>query len=176
MTSAKEKNIVLKECKLAGIIQAIQKGLRNLPALNPFSDIFQIIKLDTVEPNLRAVIDKTAEDLEVLMMMMTTRKCMKSTVMRFMFLMTILLMRQTKSLSFYTENCLIVHVVFKIAKIFFNFCPISKLHVKTTSTTNTNTIINSFFVLSMHILPHFIKLSRKEVIYILLLFNLALLV
>lgn len=111
MTSAKWKNIVLKGCKLAGIIQAIQKGLRNLPAMNPFSDIFQIIKLDTAEPNLRAVIDKTAEDLEVLMMM-TTRKCMKSTVMRFMFLMTILLMRQTKC------NMLLLSVLFSSFFIF----------------------------------------------------------
>lgn len=112
MTSAKWKNIVLKGGKLAGIIQAIQKGLRNLPGLNPFSDIFQIIKLDTVEPNLRAVIDKTAEDLEVLMMMMTTRKCMESTIMRFMFLMTILLMRQTKC------NMLLLSVLFSSFFIF----------------------------------------------------------
>ena len=66
MTSAKGNNIVLKGWKLAGITEAIQKDLSNLPALDPFSDTFPMINLDTVEPKLRAVIDKTAEDLEIL--------------------------------------------------------------------------------------------------------------
>ena len=66
MASAKGKNIVLKGCQLAGITKEIQKFLSNLSALNPFSDIFPKINLDTVEPNLKSVIDKDAEDLEML--------------------------------------------------------------------------------------------------------------
>ena len=67
MTSAEGKNIVLKGWKSAYITEAVQKGLSNLSALiGPFSDIDPIINFDTVEPNVEAVIDKTADDLEML--------------------------------------------------------------------------------------------------------------
>ena len=66
MTSAKGKPIILKGWQLAGITEAIQKGVNNLPELDPFNDIDPIINVDTVEPNLVALIDKTTEDLEIL--------------------------------------------------------------------------------------------------------------
>ena len=67
MTSAEGKNIVLKGWKSAYITEAVQKGLSNLSALiGPFSDIDPIINFDTVEPNVEAVIDKTADELEML--------------------------------------------------------------------------------------------------------------
>ena len=40
--------------------------MSDLPALDPFGDIDRKINLDNVEPNLQAVIDKLAEDLEML--------------------------------------------------------------------------------------------------------------
>lgn len=115
MTSADGKNTVLERWKSAGITETIQKGLSNFPGLGSFSDIDPMINLHTVEPNLEAVTDKTAEDLEMLgvkqstmmtRIMMTTRKCTKSTVMRFIFLMTILLTRQPIC------NMLLLNVVF----------------------------------------------------------------
>ena len=66
MTSAEGKNIALKGWKSAGITEAIHKGLSNLPASNSFGDIDPMINLYTVEPNLEAITDKTAEDLEIL--------------------------------------------------------------------------------------------------------------
>ena len=66
MTRAEGKNIALKGWNSAGITEEIHKGLSNLPASNSFSDIDPMINLDTVEPNLEAVTDKTAEDLEIL--------------------------------------------------------------------------------------------------------------
>lgn len=59
-------NIVLKGWKSAGIIEAIQKGVINLPALDPFSDIDPVNNLDNIEPNLEAVVDMNGEDLEML--------------------------------------------------------------------------------------------------------------
>ena len=59
MKSAEGKNIALKGWKSAGITEAIHKGLSNIPASDPFSDIDPMINLDTVEPNLEAVIDNT---------------------------------------------------------------------------------------------------------------------
>ena len=119
MTSADGKNTVLERWKSAGITETIQKGLSNFPGLGSFSDIDPMINLHTVEPNLEAVTDKTAEALEMLgvkqstmitwmmmMMMMTTRKCTKSTVMPLIFLMTILLTRQAIC------NMLLLNVVF----------------------------------------------------------------
>lgn len=66
MTSADGKNIVLEGWKSAGITEIIQKDLNNFPGLDSFSDIDPMINLDTVEPNLEAVIDKTTKDLEML--------------------------------------------------------------------------------------------------------------
>lgn len=116
MTSADGKNTVLERWKSAGITETIQKGLSNFPGLGSFSDIDPMINLNTIEPNLEAVTDKTAEDLEMLgvkqstmitrIMMMTTRKCTKSTVMPLIFLMTILLTRQAIC------NMLLLNVVF----------------------------------------------------------------
>ena len=63
MRSTEGKNIVLKSSDITDIIQ---KGVSNLPELNSFSDINPMINLDTVEPYLEAMIDNTAEDLEML--------------------------------------------------------------------------------------------------------------
>ena len=57
----------MERWKSAYITEAVQKGLSNLSALiGPFSDIDPIINFDTVEPNVEAVIDKTADELEML--------------------------------------------------------------------------------------------------------------
>lgn len=63
MRSTEGKNIVLKS---SDITDVIQKSVSNLPELNSFSDINPMINLDTVEPYLEAMIDNTAEDLEML--------------------------------------------------------------------------------------------------------------
>ena len=63
MRSTEGKNIVLKS---SDITDVIQKGVSNLRELNSFSDINPMINLDTVEPYLEAMIDNTAEDLEML--------------------------------------------------------------------------------------------------------------
>lgn len=73
-----------------------------------------MVNLDTIELNLEAIIDKNAEDLEMLGVktrmgtpkMMTTRKCTKSTVTGLTFLMMFLLTRQIKC------NMLLLNIVF----------------------------------------------------------------
>lgn len=111
MTTTEGKNVVLKGWKSAGIAEAIQKVLSNLPALDPFNDIDPMINFDIVELNLEAVIDKTAEDLEMLGAKTTNDDDMDDDdyeeVMHLMLLMTILSTRQTIC------NMLLLNVVFR---------------------------------------------------------------
>ena len=66
MTSAEGKKIILKGWESAGITEAIEKGLNNLPDLDPFHDIDPMISFNMVKPNLEAVINKTADDFDML--------------------------------------------------------------------------------------------------------------
>jgi len=65
MTSADGKKLIENGCVASGIADAVRLGLKELPTLDPFSDIDPIIDDDsTVETNLNAICSLAPDEIE----------------------------------------------------------------------------------------------------------------
>ena len=52
--------------EIAGITESLEKGLKNLPALDPFNDIEPMVNLSNEEPNMDVFLNASHEDLVIL--------------------------------------------------------------------------------------------------------------
>ena len=66
MASGEGKEIILNGWKPAGITEALEKGLENLPALDPFNNIDPMVNLTKEEPNMDVFLNTAHEDLVIL--------------------------------------------------------------------------------------------------------------